>query len=328
MINPIAQIQNIVKIYPHPNADSLEIAQVIGWKAIVKKGEYKEGDIIAFIFPDSTLPDRPHFSFYNSKSNRVKTIKLRGFMSQGIIENLERIGYAGLVEIGKDIHEELGIIKWEAPQPNDNSARGLLPFGIPKTDESNYQNLRELPFGELVDVTHKIDGQSASYFVKVEDGELVDKGVMGRTLCFKSEVENNYTRQDKRYNILEKLEKFCLENNISICLRGESHGSNIQNFAHNPHAKLPLDIAFFSVYLIDSHEYAPKGHPLYFIDFCEKLNLPTVPILERNVILTQELISKYDSGITEINGKPFEGVVIQHEGGSFKVINKSFDSKK
>lgn len=333
MLNPLAQILSITKIRPHPNADLLEIAQVLGWEAIVKKGEYKEGDIIAFLFPDASLPDKPCFSFYNSKSNRIKTIKLRGFMSQGIVENLEKIGYSGPIEIGKDIHEELGITKWEAPQPQDLSAAGVYGFGIPKTDESNYQNFRDLPYGEICDVTLKIDGQSWSALCKLGLDEsnmpiLEAAAIGGRSFLFKENVENNYKTNEKKYNVLKKLSEYCMNNNISLCIRGEQYGLGIQKGDHNPHSKLPLNLAFFSTWLIDSRQYATKGHPLYIFDLAPKLGLPTVPVLEKDVVLTPELIKKYDSELTKVNGVPFEGVVINWKGGSFKVINKDYDSKK
>jgi RNA ligase (TIGR02306 family) len=330
MSDKLVSCENILNVTKHPNADSLDICTVLGYEVITKLGQYKIGEKIVFIQPDSVLPDKPWASFYKSKSSRVRAIKLRGSWSMGVIESFASLDLdSSIYNEGDDLTEITGVYKFESPQPNDNSARSLLPFGIPKTDEDRWQSIsKHLPFGELVDVTLKLDGQSASYFVKIEDGKVVDKGILGRTLCFKSETENNYTRQDKRYGILEKLEKYCLENNISICLRGESHGSNIQNFSHNPHAKLPLDIAFFSVFLIDEKKYARKGHELYFIDFCKELNLPTVPIIESNVLLTQELINKYDNILTEINGKPFEGVVMNHYEDSFKVISKKYDSLK
>lgn len=338
MLNPLAQIQNIVKISPHPNADLLEIAQILNWEAVVKKGEYKEGDIVAFLFPDASLPDKPCFSFYNSKSNRIKAVKLRGFMSQGIVENLERIGYNGPIEIGRDIHDELGIVKYEAPQPQDLSAAGVYGFGIPRTDECNWQNMRNIPFGEVVDVTLKIDGQSMScIYHKYQDANLAlfsiggwntIKAIGGRSFLFKQNVDNNYTRNEKKYDVLNKLEAFCIENNVNLCIRGESFGVGIQKFPHNPHAKLPIDLAFFSTWLIDERRYATKGHPLYIFDLAPKLGLPTVPVIEKDVILTMELIKKYEEEIKEINGKPFEGVVINWKGGSFKIISKIYDSLK
>ena len=118
-----------------------------------------------------------------------------------------------------------------------------------------------------------------------------------------------------------------------MALRGEQYGQGIQKGAHNPHSKLPLDLALFSTWLIEERQYARKGHPLYIHNLAPELGLPTVPLLEKDVILTPELIRKYSEELEtiSINGappQPFEGVVINHAGGSFKVINLHFDARK
>jgi len=81
----LASIQKIISIDPHPNADTLEIAKVLGWSTIIKKGEFKPGDEIVYIEVDSVLPKKPEFEFLSKYNYRVKTIKLRGIVSQGII---------------------------------------------------------------------------------------------------------------------------------------------------------------------------------------------------------------------------------------------------
>jgi len=341
----LASIQKVVAVKKHPNADLLDITQVINYECITKRDQFKVGDLVIFIEPDSVLPDKPWATFYNSKSNRVKAIRLRGEWSFGIIESFENVGlyydpengYLRFSE-GDDITEVLGITKYEVPQPQDLSASGVYGFGIPKTDEDKWQGLRNLPYGEKVDVTLKIDGQSFSaLYNKYQDADMamitnggwtVVKAIGGRSFLFKQNIDNNYSRNEKRYDVLNKLEAYCIANSVNLCIRGESYGLGIQSFSHNPHSKLPLDLAFFSTWLIDERKYATKGHPLYIFDLAPKLDLPTVPILEKDVILTPELIKKYDSDLTTINGVPFEGVVINHANGSFKVINKSYDSKK
>ena len=97
---------------------------------------------------------------------------------------------------------------------------------------------------------------------------------------------------------------------------------------NNPHSKENEGWAMFSVYNIEKREYEKKGSEFYFLSIADELDLPTVQVVERDVVLTQELIDKYSTGITKLNGKPFEGVVVQHAGGSFKIINKDYDSKK
>ncbi|NJO62866.1 MAG: hypothetical protein HC836_32990 [Richelia sp. RM2_1_2] len=84
----------------------------------------------------------------------------------------------------------------------------------------------------------------------------------------------------------------------------------------------------FSVYMIETRRYARKGHPLYFRNLAKELDLPVVDLVEENVILTPEIIHKYSEGIDKLNGRSFEGVVVKHANGSFKIINKEYDSKK
>lgn len=327
----LATIQVIKNIECHPNADLLEIASVLGFKCIVKKGQYKIGDLIVFILPDSVLPDKPWAEFYKQKSSRIRAIRLRNVWSEGVIESIQNVNYMGEVIIGKDITDDLGVYKYEPPAPQDLSAKGNLPFGIIKTDEYRFNQIDNLPFGELVDCSMKIDGSSASYYYKLPIPEIKQEeqfGILSRSLEIKLDSDNNYTRVEKRYNILEQLKTFCQKYNVSLAVRGEVFGSNIQAFNINPHKGLLLDWAMFSVWLIDEKRYARKGEQYYFLNIAEEIGLPTVPVLERDVILTPELIKKYCEDMTELNGKLFEGVVIQHFGGSFKIINKYYDSKK
>ena len=334
MSENLATIQQISNIEVHPNADLLEIASVLGFKCIIKKDQYKIGDVICFIIPDTCLPDKPWAAFYKSKSSRIRAIRLRNVWSEGVIESLENVEYKGEIVVGKDITDDIGVYKYEPPTPQDLSAKGNLPFGIIKTDESRYNQVRDLPFGELVDVTLKIDGQSGTFYhSKSYEHPTIGFvashfGITSRSLDIKLDCDNNYTKVERRYNILERLNNFCKKRDISLALRGEVYGSNIQAFNINPHKGIPLDWAMFSVWLIDEKRYARKGEEYYFLNIAEELGLPTVPVLEKDVVLTPELIKKYCEDMTELNGKMFEGVVIQHRNGSFKVIKKHYDSKK
>lgn len=340
----LASIQRIVSVEKHPGADLLDIAQVLNYRAIVKRDQWKTGELCVFIEPDSVLPQVPWSVFYRSKSNRVKAVKLRGEWSFGIIESVAAVGYTGPVEEGLDITEALGVIKYEAPQPQDLNAAGPFGYGIPRTDESRWNGLRDLPWSALVDVTLKVDGQSWSAFVKLDhqltgfgitthglepEGTLkIERGVGGRSFLYQLDCDNNYTRNERQYGVLDKLEAFCRAKGVSLCLRGESYGVGIQKFAINPHAKLPVALAFYSTWLIDERRYARKGDPYYIFDIAPAMGLPTVPVLERDVPLTRELIARYEEGLETIDGRPFEGVVINWAGGSFKIINRPYDSLK
>ena len=80
----VATIEEIAEVIPHPNADALELAKIKGWQVCIKKGEFKKGDMCIYICVDSVLEDKPIYEFLRNKNFRIKTVKLRGQISQGI----------------------------------------------------------------------------------------------------------------------------------------------------------------------------------------------------------------------------------------------------
>lgn len=329
-LNKLATIEQISEVTDHPEADRLSLVKVAGYTAIVPKDKYKGGEIVGFVHPDTCLPNLPWAEPYKKYAEkRVKVCKIRGIFSQGIIVDLPEI--SSLIpyweNVGDEISEFIGVTKYVYPEIQELNAKGNLPFGIFRTDEQRHNNFRNgPPYGELVDLTVKLDGSSASYFCKKINDEWVT-GICSRSLEIKPECSNNYTAANKKHNILDKLLAFCKGNNKSLCLRGEVYGNGIQGFPSNPHAKLPLDWACFSVLDLDTLEYHRRDSDLYFIKLCAQLNLPTVPIIEEGVVLTRELIEKYTQ-MEKLDGKLFEGVVMNTNKLSFKVLSLAYDLKK
>lgn len=329
----MATIEHILEVKPHPNADKLELAMVLGYQCVVPKDTYKAGDTIIYVQPDNVLPTEAEWSTTYRKyaPNRIKAIKLRNEWSEGLIIDLgvlDKIPGADvykMAEVGTELSEVMGIVRYESPENNEGNAISL-PYNLPKTDENRSEKLKfKLDDNCVVDVTLKIDGQSWSAYYNLKDDRF---GILGRKTEINLNESNNYTQHNVKYDIETKLRKYCKENGVSLCIRGESYGKGIQNNPMNPHCKLEKDLAIFSVYLINEHRYAHKGDKYYYPNVCKELGLPTVPMLEENVILTQELIMKYSKGINKVNDQPFEGVVIKGEDFSFKVINKQYDSSK
>jgi len=330
--NKDATIEKIDSITKHPEADRLELVKILGFQCITQLGLYKEGDTVVYIRPDSLLPVEPWTEDYRKYSpKRIKAVKLRNMWSEGIIvpfdilpENVRE--HLPKFNIGDDVSGLLGVTHYEPPVPQELNAKGGLPYGVPKTDEERFENMvNKLPYGELVDIQLKVDGQSSSYLYQLTDDKF---SVLGRSLELHEIFSNNYTAHIERYDLKNKLVAFCKENNVSLCIRGESYGEGIQANENNPHSKLPKGWAMFATYLVDEREYAEKGHKYYFVNVAKELGLPIADMIEENVILTRELVEKYSIGINKINGKPFEGVVVKHSRGSFKIINKHYDSKK
>lgn len=325
----LASIEIIQEILPHPNADFLEICRVLNYQCIVKKGEYKVSQAIVFIQPDTILPEKEWAAFYKAKSNRVRAIRLRGVWSEGIIENPKNLGlpydFVGM-SIGVDISDIINVKKYELPEPQDLKAKGYLPFNLPTTDEERYQNI-SIPYGQIIDVTLKMDGKSFSAYA-IQDNNTWNTwhtGICSRRLEYKLESLNDFT---KFQNILEPLKSLAIEFDKSIVIRGEITGEKIQSCKYNPHCKGEKQLSIFSVYLPEEHRYTCPNEDLYYQKVAEKLSLKTVPLLEKSVILTPELIKKYSEDLTQINGNYFEGVVIKGNGFSFKIINKFYDSLK
>lgn len=319
-MNNLATIEKISRVYDHPNADSLELVEVRNCQVIIPKDKYKEGDKIIFIWPDSILPDKPWAEFYKAKSSRVRAIRLRGQWSFGVVESFDKVGYTGEIEIGKEISEELGIVKYEPPPPKDLQAKGNLPFGIPKTDEDNYYKFDTLPYGELCTVTRKRDGSSFSAYYNLE---LDQFGVMSRSLELKADCKNAWTEHISQYDIENKLRAYCQLYQVSLCIRGESFGNGRNSHKANVDAKEQTTWEMFSVWDIEKLRYIKIDEKHNFIDVANSCGFKHVPVLEQNVILTPELVDKYRN-----NDIGFEGVVIHCNGSTFKVINLSYDSRK
>lgn len=168
----LVSIRTIANIEPILNADAIEVAVVDGWKVVTKKNEFKPGDLCVYFEIDSFLPDGvPAWQFLVDKSARMfegvkghklRSIKLRGVVSQGLVLPIdfavERFEGSEFDEgqelgeffaVGSDISEFLGVKKWEAALPAElvGQAQGLFPSFIRKTDQERCQNLIAEIFG-------------------------------------------------------------------------------------------------------------------------------------------------------------------------------------
>jgi RNA ligase (TIGR02306 family) len=156
----LATVETVTAVLPHHNADSLEIVRVLGYECIVQKDKFAVGHRVILIQPDTVLPDEPWAAVFRARSNRVKACKLRGVWSFGIVMPISTwpalVAYGDIVS-GTEVSEIIGVSKYEPPAPQDLSAAGFLPCGLPKTDEERWQNISDLPFGEVCDITLKID---------------------------------------------------------------------------------------------------------------------------------------------------------------------------
>ena len=201
----LASIRRIDSLTPIDGADKIELATVGGWKVVCQKGLYNEGDLAVYFEIDSWIPHTiaPFLSkgqyprvFEGVEGERLKTIKLRGQLSQGLLmpldeacKNIESQLFEGL-----DVTVPLGVLKWEKAVPAQLAGvcKGNFPSLIPKTDQERAQNLvKEIVAanerGTKFEITEKLEGSSMTCYLI--DGEF---GVCSRNMNLKETAENAF----------------------------------------------------------------------------------------------------------------------------------------
>ena len=329
----LASIQKIAALAPIEGADAIEKATVLGWQLVVKKGEFAVGSLCIYCEIDSLLPEKAEFEFLRTRNFRIRTIRFRGQISQGICFPLHFLPADFVVEEGADCTEALEIVKYEPPIPAHLAGlmKGRFPSFIHKTDETRVQVLQQLLDkyeGESCFVTEKLDGSSATFYWRT--GEF---GVCSRNLELLEDPENTFWKVANELKIKEKLA--ALGGNFA--LQGELVGEGIQG------NKLRLKgqtVFFFNVFDITKAEYVS------FQDFklmMKELGLKSVPVLNENYALENKIPDLVERAKvkSQINPKAWaEGIVIRPirekrdaefsgdlgNGGriSFKVMNPEF----
>lgn len=137
MARKLVSIQRIIDLQPISGADKIELATVLGWKVVVSKSEnHKVGDLIAYVEIDTQLPNIPMFEFLKDKKYRVRTIKLRKQISQGLIIPLKAIEQNFNIKISKlkegdDITSLIGATKYD---PEAEKERKLAEEAMAKNN--------------------------------------------------------------------------------------------------------------------------------------------------------------------------------------------------
>jgi RNA ligase (TIGR02306 family) len=334
----LAKIVKIDELNPIEGADAIECAVVGGWKVVAQKGLYNVGNFAVYFEIDSWIPTElaPFLSkgkepreFEGVKGERLKTIKLRGQLSQGLLmplsEIYDHVGGQIFAEIcaeeGADLTELLGIKKWEKPVNAQLAGvcRGNFPSLIPKTDQERAQNLKKeigqaMAVDQAFEVTEKLEGSSMTCYLI--DGEF---GVCSRNLDLKETEGNSFWSTARRDGVEEKMrEQFGLRD---FALQGELIGPGIQG---NIYGLKDTQFRIFDIYDIRRGEYVD---PMTRQAIVGEMELAHVPVLTYQAKLTDTLC------ITDIDGllKFAEGkstlADVEREGVVFKEINGGFTFK-
>ena len=343
----LATICRIDEIRPIEGADAIECAVIGGWTVVVKRGEFSAGDLAVYLEIDSFVPTelapfltKPgHFpKEYNGvKGERLRTVKLRGQISQGLLLPMSVLNWdtnsIDTDDIGIDVSDTIGIQKWEAPIPAQlaGQVRGNFPGFIPKTDQERIQNLtKELEHWNsdpqfTWEVTEKLDGSSMTVYVRDDD-----EGVCSRNLDLKRDEANTLWMVAIREQLIEKIR----QTGRNLALQGELIGEGIQK---NPYGIKGQDFRLFDVYDIDRGDYMT---PLERRVFADTHGIKQVPLIMTEYVIdgVVHIVQTTGSGVQGLlalaEGKSWlnekterEGFVFKCNvfgGPTFKVISNKF----
>lgn len=357
-MSKLATIQKVEWIKPIEGADKIELIGVLGWQVVTKKGEFKVGDLCVYVQIDTVVPNKPEFQFLESRNFRVRTIKLRKELSQGIVFPLSILPDKSIKHgdylIGKDVTELVGVIKYEKPDNNPVESRPKVPKKwykkwiylfkynylfkwfpklkkktrsnfpkdlVPITDEERIQNIPQVlntHKGKTFIVSYKLDGSSIT---------IIHNKVLGKSkfrIC--SRRFELHDKNNDWYKVFKStgFDKHILKlvkyyDTNNIIVQGEAIGK----FNGNHHNLKQDEIRLFNIF-VDGK----KLNQSQLISICEDYNIPHCPLFNKIILNhTMEEILKVSNIKDIINLKvPCEGLVWRCEDDllSFKVINNEY----
>ncbi|WP_329188958.1 RNA ligase (ATP) [Streptomyces sp. NBC_01428] len=313
----------MLTVHDHPNADALELAQVGLYRAVVAKGAFRTGEHAVYIPEQSVLP-APLIEelgltgrLAGSAADRVRAVRLRGELSQGIVCRPKALADVDLVRAageGTDFAETLGIVKWVPPIPptmdgDVESAPGLLPW----VDIENIQRYPDIfTEGEPVVLTEKLHG-SACLLTHLADGDRVhvsSKGFGAKSLALKENPRNLYWRAVHAHGVPEAAARLAERLGARrVGIFGEVYGAGVQDLTYGADGRREaIGYAVFDV-------SAEIDGEVRWLDAAELLTgeLPLVPRLYEGPYAIGRVL-EIASGRETVSGRGLhlrEGVVIR-----------------
>ena len=328
----LVTFEHIAELLPIEGADKIELARIQGWQSVVKKGEYKVGDRVIFVPIDTVVKPADWNKFLWDKNDptktiRIKTAKLRGAISQGVIFPTSIVTPEMNID---ELAQELGIVKYEKPVPAHLAGQVAGDFPthlVSKTDEdnlkSNIEVLEELKEADFVETTIKMDGTSATYIKELD----FSFSVCSRNLELKDTESNVHWQMAQKYDIMKNL-------NPGYAIQGEIAGPGIQG---NP-AKLS-EVTLFIFNVINLYFRKPLARDSWDLAFKDipKIHLYRTWTKDEFSVMDIDTLQNHVNGITYNCVDPAEGLVFRgiKEGKimysqklqkmlSVKIINQNF----
>lgn len=313
------KIRKIDNVEIHPNADSLDLAVIGGYRAVVKRGEFKTGDLALYIpddtlFTDLSVAERLGIAPYltGKGKNRVKPVRLRGSLSQGIVvplENLKEYLYSQLI-LTFEFHENedwaqvLKVEKYEEPIPIQMAGKARpWPSFLCKYDVENInrpESMKAMVPLEQVVVTEKLHGTNTSLAWNQTENQIY---VCSRNTALEEDEKNLYWQVVKKTGIYEKFEKMALDySGETLSLHGEIVGVQDLKYGHGNEK---------GFYAFDICEDGKFLNWFAFFGLCSMYKIPMVPIVYIGDY-DYKIISEFSKGQSLLDPSHIrEGVVMK-----------------
>lgn len=302
----------IDQVIDHPNADRLSICKIRGYDAVTNKHpdgshRFQTGELIVYVPESAVIPEHllRQYGYWSeeknmglltgSKGDRVKAIRLRNVLSQGLVWKLHdgEVDNAGVrlpVTLGDDVTEFLQITKHIPKIPDVLSGR-VIPSSEHAVDFDieNTQKFPDILVNDEVEVTEKIHGTCVivSFRPDVTNPELFNecvsitsKGQGRKGIVFSNVVGNVYTRTILRLDLVNRVEQLGRELNASVDILGEIFGKGVQDLHYGRNEP---DFRAFDIRI--NGQYLPSDEKTAMM---ERLGIQRVPVLYRG---------KWDIGI-------------------------------
>lgn len=350
----LAYPATVESLSPVPDADRLEVARMRGsaWQVVVGKGEFHPGQRVVYFEIDSALPaDDERYVFLLQrclkqwKLNgevldqcvRIRTMKLRGVLSQGLVMPFSAFPEIGDAADGDDVTAALKVRHYDelaaamqaiiAPGMGNLQQKGPFPSCVPKTDEERIQNLPDWPLelrNVIWEVSTKVDGASSTmawaYEYRPEDPFFL----CSRNFELNPEADNAYAEMARKFSVREKLERLG-RNGTQLAIQGEIVGPGMNG---NRDRLKERDFLVFRIWDIGKQEFLTAADRRRL---CAELGLHHVPVLDSAATLAElgsvDEILRYAEGLTA-NGNEREGVVFKEVGTthprSFKAVSNRY----
>lgn len=357
MSRKLASIVKISKVENIENSDRLAVANMEGksWDVVVGKTEYNVGDIAVYYEIDSALPaDDKRYEFLHERCLkqymegnvvvasfvRIKTIKLRGVLSQGLLMPISLFPELTGCNVGDDVTDILSVKHIDNVYVPvfakkccaDETIKGPFPYDIiPKTDEERIQNLEKYFSDDTLkdktfEVTCKDDGSSMTIFYTKTYRPDNPFGFCSRNYEKKPDVKGDaFACYVEKHSLKELLSKYCEDNDVELAIQGELLGPRM-----NGNRDLYTDHEWhvFRIWDIKRQCFLI---PTKRREVCKELNLKHVSVISENmevfkIFKSGKEILKYAEGKTS-RGNEREGLVFKENTENpitFKAVSNKY----